>query len=75
MASYEVYVNDALVATVPQPTSGDTVSWTGQVDLSDGDNIAKVVAVDQAGNKSQPGTSNPFNPPPSTPSGCTLGVN
>ena len=74
MKQYEVYLNDQLVATVAQPTSGDTVSWTGQVNLSDGDNVAKVVAVDQAGNKSQPGLSNDVNPAPATPSGCSLEV-
>jgi len=74
MAQYEVYLNDSLVATVPQPSSGDTVSWTGTVDISDGDNIAKVIAVDEAGNKSQPGLSNSVNPAPAAPSGCTLGV-
>ena len=74
MAQYEVYLNDSLIATVPQPDSGDTVSWTGTVDISDGDNIAKVIAVDEAGNKSQPGLSNSVNPAPAQPTGCTLGV-
>ena len=74
MAQYEVYLNNALVATVPQPDSGDTVSWTGTVDISDGDNVAKVIAVDEAGNKSQPGLSNSVNPAPAQPTGCTLGV-
>ena len=74
MAQYEVYLNDSLVATVPQPDSGDTVSWTGTVNISDGDNVAKVIAVDEAGNKSQPGLSNSVNPAPAQPTGCTLGV-
>ena len=74
MKQYEVFLNDTLVATVPQPDSGDTVSWTGTVDISDGDNIAKVIAVDEAGNKSQPGLSNSVNPAPAQPTGCTLEV-
>ena len=74
MKQYEVFLNDTLVATVPQPDSGDTVSWTGMVDISDGDNVAKVIAVDEAGNKSQPGLSNSVNPAPAQPTGCTLGV-
>ncbi|MCD6197490.1 MAG: hypothetical protein J7K15_02815 [Deltaproteobacteria bacterium] len=74
MAQYEVYLNDSLIATVSQPDSGDTVSWTGTVNISDGDNVAKVIAVDEAGNKSQPGLSNSVNPAPAQPTGCTLGV-
>jgi len=74
MQQYEVYLNDVLVATVPQSPSGNILSWTGSVDIRDGDNVAKVVAVDEAGNKSQPGLSNSVNPAPAQPTGCTLGV-
>ena len=74
MQQYEVYLNDVLVATVPQSSSGNTISWTGSVDIRDGDNVAKVIAVDEAGNKSQPGLSNSVNPAPAQPTGCTLGV-
>jgi len=74
MQQYKVYLNDVLVATVPQSPSGNILSWTGSVDIRDGDNVAKVIAVDEAGNKSQPGLSNSVNPAPAQPTGCTLGV-
>ena len=63
LAGFHLYLNGTQVQDLNVPTAR---SWTGTLDLQDGDNEVGVSAYDVAGNESEQSTAT-FNPPPHKP--------